>query len=50
MNLIPDGLYHCTIDVVHSILHNPYLMHIHAQPVFTQSVSLKKAFHTIHST
>ena len=36
--------------VVHSILHNSYLMHIHTQAVFTQSVCLKKAYHTIHST
>ena len=45
MNLIPDALCfsHCTIDTGIDTC-------AHTQAVFTQSVCLKKAYHTIHST
>ena len=40
----------CTLFLISFILLNSYLMHIHTQAVFTQSVCLKKTYHTMHST
>ena len=49
MNLIPDALCFLCVHTVLSSCAASYLG-AHTQAVFTQSVCLKKPYHTIHST